>query len=610
MNVCQHFNQTTGPELNLNGEKMTSKQYTLAGLRKILIESYNDSELRDLCLDLDVDYESLPGEGRAAKARELVYYLERRNRTPELYAAINRKRRDPHPVPTLRPLPVQWIVATVTVVIIAIGITLAVILLNAETPVVVHVASDDGASVSRAKVLLFSNEGRQDGYTDALGTITFKVKAFGNTDARLIVEAGQYEIYERESHLPQDKNIEILLHKLPLNTSSVIIRAMDGSSNTPILGADVVLTIEGKIYNQQTDSHGIVKFTIGFRSDAIDARLSVTSPRHNFDTRQVTLQPNAFHDVYLTTKSATVVVIDAAPPPAVQPTWTPSASPIIPTFTPAPPSPTPTRSTPITPSATPVPPFNVMAILARVSPQTNTVCPATFIFSADITVNREGSVVYVWEFSDGSSTPPKTLSFSGPGTQTVTEVKMYSMTGTGGGWVKITSLLLPTNSNAATFTLKCPTPPSATPTPTKTATPTTAPTVTPTKTATSTATRTPTLTSTPVPPAWIANVWMEADNNIYTSLNGAPNRYRLYVRRPGATAGDAANGYKYYQIYATGWPKSRLWIIGNANPDTIYCVELKSDDGSTRYDITSYKTASGSKPYLGSIYLDGVCPID
>jgi len=46
--------------------------------------SFSKEELRDLCFDLGVKYDDLPGEGAAAKAREVVKYLERQCRIPDL----------------------------------------------------------------------------------------------------------------------------------------------------------------------------------------------------------------------------------------------------------------------------------------------------------------------------------------------------------------------------------------------------------------------------------------------------------------------------------------------------------------------------------------------
>ena len=63
-------------------------------LRDILTTRFSESELRTLCFDLNVDYESLPGDGKADKARELVAYLERHGRFPELAETGKRQRPD------------------------------------------------------------------------------------------------------------------------------------------------------------------------------------------------------------------------------------------------------------------------------------------------------------------------------------------------------------------------------------------------------------------------------------------------------------------------------------------------------------------------------------
>lgn len=64
----------------------------LVRLREILISRFNESELRDLCFVLDVDYDALGGDDKADKARELVLYLARLDRVPELAATIRRQR--------------------------------------------------------------------------------------------------------------------------------------------------------------------------------------------------------------------------------------------------------------------------------------------------------------------------------------------------------------------------------------------------------------------------------------------------------------------------------------------------------------------------------------
>lgn len=61
-------------------------------LRQVVTQSFDDEELHTLCADLGIDYDSLPGEGKAAKARELVSYMERRGQTHTLVAACYSQR--------------------------------------------------------------------------------------------------------------------------------------------------------------------------------------------------------------------------------------------------------------------------------------------------------------------------------------------------------------------------------------------------------------------------------------------------------------------------------------------------------------------------------------
>jgi hypothetical protein len=82
----------------------------LARLRQLLCTYFDDSELRDLCFDLGVDYESLPGEGKGDKARELIAYLGRRgcisrlikkcaSQRPHVYWGATKKKRHGTAVP-------------------------------------------------------------------------------------------------------------------------------------------------------------------------------------------------------------------------------------------------------------------------------------------------------------------------------------------------------------------------------------------------------------------------------------------------------------------------------------------------------------------------------
>lgn len=75
----------------MNQASETSTEW-LARLRQNLVEHFSDSELRDVCFDLSVEYDALAGETKSDKARELISYLDRRDRLEALMALCARLR--------------------------------------------------------------------------------------------------------------------------------------------------------------------------------------------------------------------------------------------------------------------------------------------------------------------------------------------------------------------------------------------------------------------------------------------------------------------------------------------------------------------------------------
>jgi hypothetical protein len=72
------------------------EQDTLASqtLRQILTDRFNDTELSNLCFDSGIDYDTLKGDSKADKARELVAHFKRRNSEATLVEAVKRIRPD------------------------------------------------------------------------------------------------------------------------------------------------------------------------------------------------------------------------------------------------------------------------------------------------------------------------------------------------------------------------------------------------------------------------------------------------------------------------------------------------------------------------------------
>lgn len=73
-----------------NGEKPVDPRKLL----RALIDLFSEQDMRDLCFDLRVDYENLPGQSKKDKARELIIFFDRRRRMNVLITVFQEHR--PH----------------------------------------------------------------------------------------------------------------------------------------------------------------------------------------------------------------------------------------------------------------------------------------------------------------------------------------------------------------------------------------------------------------------------------------------------------------------------------------------------------------------------------
>lgn len=80
--------------MTVESHPLSNGEVSPVRLRQILDDGYNDSELRDLCFELSIDYEDLPGDGQGAKARELVLFAKRHGQIAQLVEYVMRDR--PH----------------------------------------------------------------------------------------------------------------------------------------------------------------------------------------------------------------------------------------------------------------------------------------------------------------------------------------------------------------------------------------------------------------------------------------------------------------------------------------------------------------------------------
>lgn len=85
------------PQLNatLIAQKQIGRDLDHANLVKLFQKvdrAFDESELRDLCFQLNVDYKDLEGTGKRDKVRELVTWLDRNGRLPDLIPLVTQLR--------------------------------------------------------------------------------------------------------------------------------------------------------------------------------------------------------------------------------------------------------------------------------------------------------------------------------------------------------------------------------------------------------------------------------------------------------------------------------------------------------------------------------------
>jgi len=213
----------------------------LKPLRQVLADQYTAEELETLCFDLGVKYDSLPGQGTPAKARELLVYLNHRGRIPDLIMTVREQRPNNNwdeivrliesPLACLGPPRRQALV--VLAAVIALVAVLALLALatgsirpgSTPTPTppatflyqVRALAEGTGAPVRDAKVIVeLSGAPPLDGLTDRDGVAPFPVDmARDGQPARIIVEATGYQRFDQAVNLTPSTIKDVLLSPAP-----------------------------------------------------------------------------------------------------------------------------------------------------------------------------------------------------------------------------------------------------------------------------------------------------------------------------------------------------------------------------------------------------------
>ena len=89
--LCERA-ENTSVDTDTVPDRDRSKSTYMPNLYKLISEVFDEEELRTLCFDMAVDYDTLRAEGKAGKARELVLHLSRRARVSELVNNVRNQR--------------------------------------------------------------------------------------------------------------------------------------------------------------------------------------------------------------------------------------------------------------------------------------------------------------------------------------------------------------------------------------------------------------------------------------------------------------------------------------------------------------------------------------
>lgn len=81
-------------DMNPSPNKDRQRERARSALRKFIVESFSDGDLRTLCFDLGVNYDELSVEGIGNKARELILHFEHRCRLHDLLECLEEERPD------------------------------------------------------------------------------------------------------------------------------------------------------------------------------------------------------------------------------------------------------------------------------------------------------------------------------------------------------------------------------------------------------------------------------------------------------------------------------------------------------------------------------------
>jgi hypothetical protein len=193
--------------------------------------------------------------------------------------------------------------------------------------ITVHVADKSGKAISGAQVLIFYSAGSLSQYTDSNGVSTFSIDGPVRGNVRLIVESSDYQIYEKQIIFPIETTLDVRLIEKQGQNENIILRTIRESDSEPVNGIEVIVSFNGEIVRQTTDSDGFAVYTLPFSSkNTLDVQISVNAQGFKIENQFSTLTPGKLQYILLTPNSLRVELPNIPTPGSANPT-APAGSP-------------------------------------------------------------------------------------------------------------------------------------------------------------------------------------------------------------------------------------------------------------------------------------------
>ena len=180
--------------------------------------------------------------------------------------------------------------------------------------IIAHVTNlNDNTAIANAQVIILAKGVSYTAHTDTQGIAAFTIDQPEKGNTQVFVQAAQYVAYDANVPLEGDQNFDIPLTPVGSGDHHVIVRVVDTDAKTPLESASVVLTANGNIFSQPTDSNGISRFVLSFTTSLLDAQIQVTKGNFKTNQQNVTLQPETVQDIRLDRSTNTFEKTDFHP---------------------------------------------------------------------------------------------------------------------------------------------------------------------------------------------------------------------------------------------------------------------------------------------------------